>query len=87
MKLIKEITVKKSRKCHCCDGRQQLEKNLDENDDSHKSALDQYKSCRGINKGDSYKKQVQRDDGELLEFKSCLGCSEQIEKFGFYEND
>lgn len=87
MEIIRSDTIKKSRKFHACDGVWQLERNVDENDKSHKTAYDQYKSCNGIKEGDSYYKQVQREYRELQEFKSCLGCWKQIEKFKFYDND
>lgn len=87
MEIIRNETIKKARKFHSCDGVWQLERNVDENDETHKEALNQAKACQNIKKGDSYHKQVQREGGELQEFKSCLGCWEQIEKFKFYDND
>ena len=87
MEIIREEIIKKSRKRHNCDGVNQLESNIDENDENHKTAWDQYKNCRGIKKGDGYYKQVQREDGELREFKSCLGCNKQLTKFNFFEEN
>ena len=86
MNIIRSEIIKKARKDHYCDGANQLDRNIDVNDPAHKTAVDQYYVCKGIEKGSSYYKQVQVD-GELQEYKSCLKCNEQIEKYKFYEND
>lgn len=87
MRIINNQIIKKARKIHCCDGRQQLERNVDPNDERHETVTDQIQNCKNIKKGDSYFKQTQIIDGELVEWKCCLKCNNQIEKFNFYEND
>ena len=87
MEIVKDLEIKKSRKWYNCEGREQLERNSDENDSDHKEIIDQIKSCSSIKKGDPYFKQVQRDGGNLEEFKSCNGCWNIINKFNLYEND
>lgn len=69
-------TYPKARKKHICQGIHQINDHDPDGETQH--------TCKGINRGDVYIKQVNKVD-DIYTWKSCLACNEVICDNGFFE--